>query len=75
MFAVIATGVAKFTCCQPEAVSSVKVAVASSWPALVHRLAHVRAGVRRSLVEADAGDEAVEVGSELDPELDGVRDR
>ena len=34
----MATGVAKVTCCQPELVSPVKVAVASSVPVLVHRL-------------------------------------
>ena len=32
------TGVEKFTCCHPVAVSSVKVACASNWPLLVHRL-------------------------------------
>ena len=32
------TGWEKFTCCQPEAVSLVKVALASSWPVEVHRL-------------------------------------
>jgi hypothetical protein len=32
------TGLAKVTCCQPEAVSPVKVAEASSVPVLVHRL-------------------------------------
>ncbi len=31
-----ATGVAKFACCQPVAVSPVKVTVASRVPALVH---------------------------------------
>jgi hypothetical protein len=36
--AVTATGVAKLTCCQPEAVSLVKVAVASRAPAVIHRL-------------------------------------
>ena len=35
MFAVTATGEAKLACCQPEAVSPVKVAVASRVPALV----------------------------------------
>ena len=38
MLAVIATGVAKFTCCQPEAVSLEKVAVANCWPVLLHSL-------------------------------------
>lgn len=38
MFEVIATGVAKLTCCQPDAVSPLKVAVASFVPALLHRL-------------------------------------
>ena len=33
----IGTGWAKSTCCQPEAVSVVKVAVASSVPEAVHR--------------------------------------
>ena len=39
MLALIATGVVKFTCCQPEAVSPVKVAVASNVPVLDHRFA------------------------------------
>ena len=37
VLAVIATGVAKLTCCQPVAVSPLKVAVASSVPALDQR--------------------------------------
>ena len=37
MLAVIATGAENVTCCQPVAVSLVNVAVASSWPVLVHR--------------------------------------
>ena len=37
MLALIATGVAKFTCCHPEAVSPVNVAVAKRLPPLVHR--------------------------------------
>ena len=37
MFAVTATGEEKLTCCQPEAVSPVKVALASKVPLLVHR--------------------------------------
>ena len=37
MLAVIGTGVAKFTCCQPEAVSLTKVALANNWPLLLHR--------------------------------------
>jgi hypothetical protein len=39
VFAVIATGLARFTCCQPEAVSFTNAAWASSVPLLVHRLA------------------------------------
>src|SRR6478609_9842424 len=35
----MAMGVAKFTCCQPLAVSEVNVAVASSWPLGDHKLA------------------------------------
>ena len=38
MPAVIDTGVAKVTCCQPVAVSLVKVALASLVPEDVHRL-------------------------------------
>lgn len=38
MPAVTATGVAKLTCCHPEAVSAVKVAEASFVPLLFHRL-------------------------------------
>src|SRR5215468_5424457 len=34
----MATGVAKFTCCQPDAVSLMKVADARLVPVLVHRL-------------------------------------
>ena len=37
MPAVIATGVAKLTCCQPEAVSPLNVAVASFVPVADHR--------------------------------------
>ncbi len=37
MLAAIATGVAKLTCCQPLAVSLVKVAEASSVPVLDQR--------------------------------------
>ena len=37
MFAVMATGVEKFACCQPELVSAVKVTLASSVPPLVQR--------------------------------------
>jgi hypothetical protein len=38
VLAVIATGVVKFTCCQPDAVSPVKVAVARRVPVLDQRL-------------------------------------
>jgi hypothetical protein len=38
VFAVIATGLDKFTCCQPEAVSPVKVALANSVPEPFHKL-------------------------------------
>jgi hypothetical protein len=38
VFAAIAIGVAKFTCCQPEVVSFVNVADPSSVPPLVHKL-------------------------------------
>ena len=38
MPAVIGTGVEKFTCCHPVAVSPVKVPVASNVPVLVQRL-------------------------------------
>jgi hypothetical protein len=34
----MATGMEKFTCCQPESVSLVKVSVASRVPVLDHRL-------------------------------------
>jgi len=37
VLAVMATGEEKFTCCQPEAVSPVKVALASSAPLLLQR--------------------------------------
>ncbi len=38
VFLLTATGWEKFTCCQPEADSPVKVALASSWPVEVHKL-------------------------------------
>ena len=38
VFGLMSTGWAKFTCCQPLAVSLVNVAEASSWPLAVHRL-------------------------------------
>ena len=38
VFLFTGTGWAKFTCCQPEPDSLVKVALASSWPLEVHRL-------------------------------------
>ena len=38
VFAVMATGVAKLACCQPEAVSLVKVTCARNVPVLLHRL-------------------------------------
>jgi len=38
VLAVTATGVEKFTCCHPEAVSAAKVAVAIKAPELLHRL-------------------------------------
>ncbi len=38
MFAVTATGFEKFTCCQPEALSPVKVALARSVPRPFHKL-------------------------------------
>ena len=37
VLAVIATGLAKVACCQPEAVSPVKVTLARSVPVLVQR--------------------------------------
>lgn len=38
VLALTGTGVEKFSCCQPDAVSLVKVPVASRWPVLLHRL-------------------------------------
>ncbi len=38
VFAAIATGFEKLTCCQPEALSPVKVADAKSVPLALHRL-------------------------------------
>jgi hypothetical protein len=38
VFAVMATGFEKFTCCQPEALSPIKVALARSVPKPFHRL-------------------------------------
>ena len=72
MFAAMATGAAKFTCCQPDADSPVKVAVASLVPVLNARLPTLRTGVACVLVESDAGDRAGHIGLELDAELDGA---
>ncbi len=38
MLAWMATGLEKVTCCHPEGVSALDVAVASNWPVLLHRL-------------------------------------
>jgi hypothetical protein len=38
VFAVIATGVGRFICCQPDAVSFVNVTLASRWPVRDHTL-------------------------------------
>ncbi len=38
VFGLIVTGLAKVTCCQPEVVSLLNVAVASRWPLADHRL-------------------------------------
>ena len=46
VLAVTATGVAKVACCQPLAVSPVKVTVPSLVPVPVHRRADVGAGAR-----------------------------
>ena len=62
----MATGVEKVTCCQPERISPVNVAVASSVPSALHRCADVGAGVAGALVEPDAGDPSVGVGGEPD---------
>ena len=70
VLAVIATGVAKVACCQPEAVSLVKVAVASSCAGARPEVADMGAGVADALVEADAGDSAADVELELDANLD-----
>ena len=73
MFASIATGLAKLTCCQPEAVSPLKVASASWVPSAVHRCPMWVPVFPDVLVEAQAGDEAGLVGAELDADLDRAR--
>ena len=67
-----ATGVPKFTCCQPEAVSLVNVAVASSVPLIVHRLPMCVPMLAGALVEAHAGDEAVDVALNFTPSSTAV---
>ena len=49
MFAVTATGLAKFTCCQPEAVSLLKVARREQRAAGAPEVADVGAGVAAPL--------------------------
>ena len=73
MFAVTATGVEKFTCCHPEAVSFAKVAVASELTGAAPQVAYMGAGVCSSFVEADSSDKAIQVNPEFDPEFDCVR--
>src|SRR5262245_65966064 len=69
VFAVIATGVANCTSCQPLAVSPLKVAEASNVPR-TPQLPRVRARVARALVEPDAldvpGDVALEPHADFD---------
>ena len=66
----MATGDEKFTCCQPEPLSPVKVALASSGTAAAPEMPHVRARVIYTLVEADSGNEAAGTGCELHPQFD-----
>ena len=73
VLALTATGVAKFTCCQPVAVSPVKVAVASSWPVAGPEAADVGPRVAGALVEPDAGDEARRRGWNFTPTSTGLR--
>ena len=72
MFAAIGTGCANITCCQPDALSPVNVALASSVPVLVHRLPTCVPVLLDALVEAQAGDEAGDIAAELHAELDGA---
>ena len=67
--AVTTTGFDKLTCCQPLAVSLVKVAVASKRARGAPQIRHVGAGVLGALVEADPGDRAIGGGLELDAEF------
>ena len=64
MFAVIGTAFGRAACCHPDAVSPLKVTVASKRAGVGPEPAGVRAGVRRGLVEADAGDVPGDVGAE-----------
>ena len=70
--AVMLTGLEKLTCCQPLAVSLVKVALASKVPEALQR-SPMWVPVFSALVEADADDRAVGRGLELDPEIDRTR--
>ena len=63
------TGVERLTCCQPLAVSLVKVAVASKCAGRAPQIRHMRAGVLRTFVESDPRDRPGRGGLELDAEF------
>ena len=74
VFAVTGTGALKVACCQPVAVSPLKVTVASFvLPVLFHSEPACVPVLPAALVEPDAGDVASLAGAELDPELDRRR--
>ena len=68
----IGTGVAKFACCHPDAVSFVNVADAINWPLARPQVAHVSARVGAGLVKADPFDSAAHFGVKFHAQFDGA---
>ena len=75
MSASIAMGDAKVASCQPVADSPENVTLPRFAPAVDHSVPVWVPVFAGGLVEPDAGDEAGDVGPELDAELDGAGDR
>ena len=61
----MATGVGRVACCQPVAVSLVKSDAGQEVPLLVHKCAHMRAGVGGALIKAQSSDVAIAIGLEF----------
>jgi len=70
VLAVIATGVEKLTCCQPEAVSPVNDGSSQQGTRAGPEVADVGTGVGTALVEAHTKDVAREIRGEFTPTLD-----